>query len=213
MEDFTGYPEIAEYLQTTISGLIDERSASADGVSPSEIAGSPGVSRNDDRLFLRCESSAARRIELEEKNFSENPVQVTFYLRAEGSKTSKAMYSYQLPFAGAEDETLQSQLDRVAHRLMTDVIPLPPKWVEAELAVGESRYDKLGRRTAKQGNYEEALHYFLQAIDAYPADHAALYNTGVMHEALGASVKAKAFYQRAIKLKKDSLYVQALARK
>ena len=53
---------------------------------------------------------------------------------------------------------------------------------------------------------------FGKAIDARPDDHAALYNAGVVCEALGDYVGAMRYYERAEALAEDADYQQGLAR-
>jgi tetratricopeptide (TPR) repeat protein len=68
------------------------------------------------------------------------------------------------------------------------------------MAFGKSSYDKLGRKAAADGDYEQAFEYFRKAIDEFPDDHAALYNAGLVSEAIQNYPRARNFYQRAVKL-------------
>ena len=207
LEEFTGDAEITDYLKSRILDSLNKRFA------VSRPPGAPESAYNDDWFILRCEIITSGPITLQDKHFSENPVQVSFDRLTIGSSTSTGMHIFHLPLSNSANDTLQTQLDEVVYALLDLFLPLPPETVEMELAVGKSKYDKQGRGAAVKGEFQEALHYFLKAIDAHPTDHAALYNAGVMHEALGASSKAKTFYQRAKKLNSNSLYEQALARK
>ena len=207
LEEFTGDAEITDYLRSRILDALNKRFA------VSRPPGAPESAYNDDWFMLRCEIITSGPITLQDKHFSENPVQVSFDRLTMGSSTSTGMHIFHLPLSNSASDTLQTQLDEVVYALLDLFLPLPPETVETELAVGKSKYDKQGRGAAVKGEFQEALHCFLKAIDAHPTDHAALYNAGVMHEALGAPSKAKTFYQRAKKLNSNLLYEQALARK
>jgi len=78
--------------------------------------------------------------------------------------------------------------------------------VEVPLANGRSQFDRRGRALAAKGDYPGALASFRRAIDAAPGDHAALYNAGVVCEAMGDLRRANRFYRRAARLSDNSTY-------
>jgi len=84
--------------------------------------------------------------------------------------------------------------------------------VTASLARGWTKHDRFGRKLVKQGDYLAALSAFRKAIDARPDDHAALYNAGLICQALGDYPRAYRFYRRAYNLKPDSVYYDCLER-
>jgi len=80
------------------------------------------------------------------------------------------------------------------------------------MARGYSKYDREGRDLARQGDYTEALEKFRQAIDAKPYDHAALYNAGLVCEALSNYENGMQYYRRAWQLKQRPEYKKAIER-
>ena len=80
------------------------------------------------------------------------------------------------------------------------------------MSEGLSEYDAQGRESIAAGNYQDALARFRQAIDANPADHAALYNAGLVCEAIGDHGRALGFYRRARRLGNNPEYRRALGR-
>lgn len=80
------------------------------------------------------------------------------------------------------------------------------------MSKGMSDYDAQGRQSVAAGNYQKALTQFRQAIDAHPADHTALYNAGLVCEAMGLHGRGLGFYRRARRLADNPEYQRALGR-
>jgi hypothetical protein len=202
LEEFTGDPEITTCLKDRILLSIARRSESS---SP--------VERTESDVTLACEVQSSGNPRLTQRVPRSAPMQVLFHLRSSPSGAIRLMRQYQLPLTDAARDSLEIQLQQIADRFMDAAFPFPADPIEVELAIGNGRFDKQGHQAAKNGQYQDAMNYFLQAVDANPTNHAALYNAGVMFESLGAPLKAKIFYERALKLDNSLLYEQALARK
>jgi tetratricopeptide (TPR) repeat protein len=65
---------------------------------------------------------------------------------------------------------------------------------------------------AAVGDYAEALALYEQAIQEHPDDHGALFNAGVMCEALGQLARAEQYYSKAFAQKDKLEYAQARKR-
>ncbi len=125
--------------------------------------------------------------------------EVTFTLYDPKSKTDRQS----IVSRGQTKEDTQSAIQAVLRRTVDFYIGqmFPEKITFAcPMAFGKSRYDKLGRKAAADGDFDRACEYFRKAIDEFPDDHAALYNAGLVSEALRNYPRALQYYQRALKL-------------
>ena len=84
--------------------------------------------------------------------------------------------------------------------------------VSVKLAKGKSKLVDTGNKLAVAGDYREALDLYLSALEANPGDHGAVFNAGVMHEAMGELKKAEGYYDRAYKIEPKEEYVFARRR-
>lgn len=84
--------------------------------------------------------------------------------------------------------------------------------VPVKLAKGKSELVDTGNKLAVAGEYKEALDCYVGAIEANPGDHGAVFNAGVMHEALGELKKAEGYYDRAQKIERKEQYIFARSR-
>ncbi|MDP7014699.1 MAG: tetratricopeptide repeat protein [Pirellulaceae bacterium] len=71
---------------------------------------------------------------------------------------------------------------------------------------------KLGNRAARNGNWDEAMKQWNNAVLVNQENDLAWYNLGLAHEAKGAFRRAHDAYQRAAALKQDERYLAALER-
>jgi len=78
--------------------------------------------------------------------------------------------------------------------------------IAVNMCQGWSEYDRRGRELAKRGDYVGALAELRRAIDSRPDDHAAIYNAGVICEAMGDYSQAKDYYRRAVQLERKNMY-------
>ena len=84
--------------------------------------------------------------------------------------------------------------------------------VTEPLGKGKDEAVRTGNKLAMAKEYAEALEAYDAAIRAHGDDHEAIFNSGVMYEALGKLDKAEEMYDRAFKLKPQTQYVQARKR-
>jgi len=104
-----------------------------------------------------------------------------------------------------DDEYVRQVLGRMAEKFWGRIYPVGDT-IEVNMCQGWSEYDRRGRELAKRGDYVGALAELRRAIDARPDDHAAIYNAGVICEAMGDYRQAKDYYQRAVRLQRKSVY-------
>jgi tetratricopeptide (TPR) repeat protein len=109
--------------------------------------------------------------------------------------------------------------DKVALRLIDECVQEflakigPHEVVVTEpLGKGKDEAVRTGNKLAMAKEYAEALEAYDAAIRAHGDDHEAIFNSGVMYEALGKLDKAEEMYDRAFKLKPQTQYVQARKR-
>jgi len=84
--------------------------------------------------------------------------------------------------------------------------------VPEKLAKGKSELVDTGNKLAVAREYTDALDYYVSAIEANPGDHGAVFNAGVMHEAMGQLKKAEGYYDRARKIEPKEQYIFARRR-
>jgi len=84
--------------------------------------------------------------------------------------------------------------------------------VTVKLAGGGSELVKTGNKLATAGDYKEALECYQQAMKLAPADHEAVFNAGVMHEALGELQMAEPLYDKAFQIEPKERYIFARQR-
>ena len=75
-----------------------------------------------------------------------------------------------------------------------------PITFQVRLARGKSKFDRQGREAAGRGDYPGAMAYFIQAVDARPDDHAALYNAAIISQVRGDYPGAFTYIKRALLL-------------
>ena len=84
--------------------------------------------------------------------------------------------------------------------------------VPVQLAKGKSKLVGTGNKLAVAGDYREALDCYVGAMAENPEDHGAVFNAGVMHEALGQFKQAESYYDRARKMEPKEQYIFARRR-
>jgi tetratricopeptide (TPR) repeat protein len=104
-----------------------------------------------------------------------------------------------------DDEYVRQTLGRMAEKFWGRIYPAGDT-IAVNMCKGWSEYDRRGRELAKRGDYVGALAELRRAIDVRPDDHAAIYNAGVICEAMGDYGQAKDYYRRAIQLERKNIY-------
>ena len=102
-------------------------------------------------------------------------------------------------------EDIRAILHRFVDSYLAEIFP-DSSALSSRLIKGWTKYDRQGRKSAGRGDYADALIWFRKAIDARPDDHAALYNAGVMCEALADYSRAGQYYRRAGELSDNADY-------
>ncbi|MCJ7544000.1 MAG: tetratricopeptide repeat protein [Phycisphaerae bacterium] len=110
----------------------------------------------------------------------------------------------------ASDQILSGLIDECVAVFVAKISPHQVV-VSEKLGKGKSDSVQTGNKLAVAGDYAEALDLYKTAAEANSEDHEALFNAGVMCEALGRLGEAEQYYDRAFKLKPQEQY--ALARK
>jgi tetratricopeptide (TPR) repeat protein len=113
------------------------------------------------------------------------------------------------PAAGREvvEELLAQCVDRFVAWLCPQGIA-----VNERLQVGRTRTVLDGNRLARAGKFAQALDCYLSAMDESPGDDGAVFNAGLMYEALGQLDKARQFYDQAALMRPGDQVDQARKR-
>lgn len=183
--DHTQYAQyVQQYLKQRLAKVQPLSSDSAEDSQPFQIQGLVKLHRLTD---------------------SKNPenvtvhTEVTFNLHDTKSKTVRQSIvsrgQTQVDTQSAIQAVLRQTVDFYLNQMFPEEIT-----IACPMAFGKSQYDKLGRQAAANGDFDQAFEYFRKAIDEYPDDHAALYNAGLVSEALLNYPRALKYYQRALKL-------------
>jgi len=138
-------------------------------------------------------------------------VEITFVLS--DSRSGGIIRSVTLSQITARDsqEGIRAILQRFVDSYLAEIFP-DSSALSSRLIKGWTKYDRQGRKSAGRGDYAGALVWFRKAIDARPDDHAALYNAGVMCEALADYNRAGQYYRRAGELSDNTDYKIACER-
>ena len=132
-------------------------------------------------------------------------VEITFVLS--DSRSGRIIQSVTLSQIAARNsqEGIRAILHRFVDSYLAEIFP-DSLALSSRLIRGWTKYDRQGRKSAGRGDYANALAWFRKAIDARPDDHAALYNAGVMCEALADYNRAGQYYRRAGELSDNTDY-------
>jgi tetratricopeptide (TPR) repeat protein len=109
------------------------------------------------------------------------------------------------------DQLISHLIDQCVREFIMKISP-HEYTVREELCGGKSDFIKRGNMLAKACEYAEALEAYEQAIEAAPQDHGAMFNAGVVCEAMGKLDQADEYYTRAFNIKPEEDYVMARRR-
>ena len=109
------------------------------------------------------------------------------------------------------DQVASHQIDECVQEFLSKISPHEVVVTET-LGKGKSDAVRTGNKLAMAKDYAEAIEAYQAGIRDKPEDHEAMFNSGVMYEALGKLVEAEQMYDRAFKLKPTTKYVQARKR-
>jgi curli biogenesis system outer membrane secretion channel CsgG len=109
------------------------------------------------------------------------------------------------------DQVLEDLVDQCVQEFVSKVSPHRIV-VREKLMTGKSQSVETGNKLAAAGEYAEALGCYLQAVETKPGDDGAMFDAGLMYEAMGKLDKALEFYDRAFRVKDLEKYVLARRR-
>jgi len=90
---------------------------------------------------------------------------------------------------------------------------ISPYYLSEKRAVESGKGDiAVGKKYAESGLWPEAIETWKKAVEQMPQESAGLYNLGVAYEIQGDLDSAEAHYKKAIALKQNKLYLEALKR-
>ena len=109
------------------------------------------------------------------------------------------------------DQVLAALIDTSVAEFIAKISPHEVVVTE-KLQGGKSKIVGTGNKLAAAGDHAEAMECYQAAVEAKPDDHGAVFNIGVMHEAMGNFDQAVDYYTRAFKIKPKERYVFARRR-
>jgi len=134
---------------------------------------------------------------------------------SEKDKKASKSISKALGFGGSQappaDQVVSHLIDECVADFLSKISPHEVVVTE-KLQRGASEVVRTGNKLAAAGEYAEALECYQSAIELNGADHGALFNAGLMHEALGKLTEAERFYDRACGIKPKENYIFARKR-
>ena len=105
------------------------------------------------------------------------------------------------------DELVQQCVDTFLRQISPHEVS-----VREKLQGGKSKIVKTGNKLAVAGDYQDALDRYTQGIGLKPNDHGAMFNAGLMAEALGRFPEADRYYTRAFDKDPREQYILARRR-
>ncbi|HOD81532.1 MAG: Curli production assembly/transport component CsgG [Planctomycetes bacterium ADurb.Bin126] len=160
-------------------------------------------------------------------NFTMNDVQTTKTLATvtisrewDSEKQKKSgMEAFAAAFGGGvtnqnlppTEQLLNQLVDECVSEIVSRISPHPVVFTE-KLGKGKSDLVSTANKLAKANEFREALELYKQGAEVKPDDVDAVFNAGVMLEAMGNRQEAEAMYDRAFKMKPKEQYVMARRR-
>jgi tetratricopeptide (TPR) repeat protein len=162
-------------------------------------------------MSLSCQIKASLPITLTDPLPDEIWISLRCDLRQPGSERIEKSLNFEYVSSAVGSKTLEQclsgWLDKVALSLKSVSVRYPYHLVQ-----GIGRDDRQGREQVEQNNYAAALRSFQKAIDAHPEDHGALYNAGLMCQAMNNHRRALGYYKRAYRISPLPEYQVAIDR-
>jgi hypothetical protein len=115
------------------------------------------------------------------------------------------------PAAPSEEAVVSELVSQCVDRLVGQLCPRTV-WVNEQLQFGRTRLVLDGNVLARAGQFEKALDCYLRGMDLSSGDDGAVFNAGLMYEALGQLATAREFYERAAAMRPGEYIDQALRR-
>lgn len=111
----------------------------------------------------------------------------------------------------ATEEVASDLIDQCIDAFLVQISPHEVVVTET-LRMGRTEEVETGNKLADAGDYGEAIEAYASALAIEPEDHEAVFNTGVMYEAMGKLSEAEQWYSRAFKMKSEKQYLNARKR-
>jgi tetratricopeptide (TPR) repeat protein len=185
------YPDYIQYAQY-VQQYLKQRLAEVQPLST--------VSAEDSQPF-----QIHGMVKLHRLTDSKNPknitvhTEVTFNLYDPKSKTDRQSIVSRGQTQENTQSAIQALLRQTVDFYVSQMFPQEIT-IACAMARGKSKFDLRGRQAAADADFDRAFEFFRKAIDEFPDDHAALYNAGLVSEALKIYPRALKYYQRALKL-------------
>lgn len=111
----------------------------------------------------------------------------------------------------ATDQILSGLIDECVAEFVSKI---SPHQIVVREALGNGKSDPVttGNKLASAGDYGEALKLYQTGLEMKPEDYQAVFNSGVMYEALGKFAEAEQAYDKAFKMKPEEQYIAARKR-
>ncbi len=112
-------------------------------------------------------------------------------------------------------ESMDGAIERLIDGRVDDFVrQISDRRVEftVEMEDGRDTIVKMGNKLAEDGKYTEALSCYETAIRMLPTDHGAIFNAGVMYEAMGDLKQARRMYDRSARVEPKKKYTDAFRR-
>jgi len=168
--------------------------------------------------YLKRYAQAAVNFTMDDINTSKTLATVTVSREWDSEKQKKStMEAMAEAMGGVTNKNLpptEQLLTNLVDECVADIVArISPHQVAFREKLGSGKSDavKTGNKLAKAGEWTEALEAYKQGLELKPQDVDAVFNSGVMYEAMGKLKEAEALYDRAFKMKATDQYV--LARK
>ncbi len=142
-------------------------------------------------------------------------VTVTREYDSEKDKKAGGSFASKLGFGGDRlpptDHVINGLIQECIEEILRKISP-HTRMISVKLQGGRSKYARTGNKLAASGEYADALELYERAIDKKGDDHGAIFNAGVMCEALRKYAKALEYYNRAYRLEPKEEYIRARKR-
>lgn len=130
---------------------------------------------------------------------------------SEGGKAVTKAMGFSSGQPPPSDQLLSHLIDECVQEFVEKISPHEVTATE-ELRKGKTEAVKTGNKLAAAEDYSDAMEMYLAAIEQKPDDHEAVFNAGVVCEAMERLEQAYEYYDRAFKLKPEEQYIMARKR-
>ena len=132
----------------------------------------------------------------------------------DSDKSGGHSFSSMMGFSGKippADKVIMELINQCVHEFVNKISPHEYVVVE-KLKRGKSKLVRAGNEFAAAGDFSTALKYYQDAFEMKPEDDGAMFNAGVICEAMGKMKEAAEYYNKAIQIKPKRQYIRARRR-